>query len=82
VVAYPDNVPVIVPLFKITPDTLDAWEADVNNVCPIPTPPVTINAPVVDDVEAVEENILSSPAALKLVIVLDDEFCNSNKFAV
>jgi hypothetical protein len=52
VVAYPDNVPVIVPLLKVTPDI---EEAELTfKLPPIPTPPVTIKAPEAVDVEPVE----------------------------
>jgi hypothetical protein len=44
---------VIAPLFKITPDIEEALEEDVNKLPPIPTPPVTVKAPVVVEPEAV-----------------------------
>ena len=37
---------------------------------PIPTPPVTINAPVVVDVEAVEPVIAADPLTVKAVVEL------------
>ena len=38
---------VITPLFKITPDIDEAFPGAVKMVPPIPTPPATINAPVI-----------------------------------
>ena len=58
VVAYPESVPVTVPLFI---KTLEILEAELTyKLPPIPTPPVTINAPVVVDVEAVVPRIFTS----------------------
>ena len=52
-VAVPDNVPVIVPLFKVTPETEAKLEDDVHKEPPIPTPPTTVKAPVDVEVDAV-----------------------------
>ena len=70
------------------PDTFKAplvvdVETDVEPIetdPPIPTPPAVTIDPVVADVLAVEDVILRSPEALKLVIVLDADDCNSNRF--
>ena len=53
---------VIAPLFKITPDIEEALEEDVNKLPPIPTPPVTVKAPVVVEPEAVDPVILTPEA--------------------
>ena len=45
------------PLLKIAPEIEDGNDEDVNIDPPIPTPPVTINAPVDEEVEAVEAPI-------------------------
>ncbi len=45
---------VITPLLTITPDKLDGNELVRYRLPPIPTPPATINAPVLEDVEGVE----------------------------
>lgn len=39
------------PFCKRTPETDDVEPAEVNNVPPIPTPPVTTNAPELEDIE-------------------------------
>ena len=45
---------VITPLLKTTPEIESANEVEVNKLPPIPTPPVTINAPVDELVEVVD----------------------------
>ena len=45
----------IFPFASVTPDTDDEEPIDVYKLPPIPTPPVTVKAPVVVDVETVEE---------------------------
>ena len=43
------------PFASMTPDTEDEEPVEVYKLPPIPTPPVTVKAPVVVDVETVEE---------------------------
>lgn len=47
------------PFAKITPETDEDDPVEVYKLPPIPTPPVTFNAPVVVDVETVESEIVS-----------------------
>ena len=76
VVAVPVKLPVIIPLFIVTPDI--AVADATYKLPPIPTPPVTTNAPVVEFVEAVEAVILAVEVftvvtdKVEAVMVFDD----------
>ena len=69
---------VITPLFTTIPERLEGTKLVRNKLPPIPTPPVTINAPEVADVEDVEE-VIAKPDAdnmfvdgLNEIVVLED----------
>jgi hypothetical protein len=64
-VNVPDNE--TEPLFKTTPERELAKEEDENNVPPMPTPPVTIKAPVDDDVEPNDE-VTANPETLSMSV--------------
>lgn len=66
------------PVVVLADPAADPIETDP----PIPTPPAVTIEPNAADVEPVVDVMLSSPEALKLVIVLDAEFCSSNRFPV
>ncbi len=54
VIVDPAQLPeVMKPSFKTTPEILSAVDVPVNKLPPIPTPPVTVIAPVEVDVEIV-----------------------------
>ena len=55
------------PLFKTTPERELAKEEDENNVPPMPTPPVTIKAPVDDDVEP-DDEVTANPETLSMSV--------------
>ena len=57
------------PLFKTTPEREFAKEEDENNVPPIPTPPVTTNVPVLEDVDAIEAVNATPPPTNKLLLI-------------
>ena len=63
---------VITPLFTTTPDKLEGTELVKNKLPPIPTPPVTVKAPVEVEVETVELEIIKS--FVKVLIPANDWF--------
>jgi hypothetical protein len=73
VIMLPAQEPeVITPLLTITPDKLDGKELVRYKLPPMPTPPATINAPVVEDVEDVEAVIATPDTDNILVDGLND----------
>ena len=53
-IAVPDHTPEVITLFECpTPDIEEKLVVDVHKLPPIPTPPVTVNAPVEVEVDAV-----------------------------
>ena len=71
VIAVADQLPVVItPLLRTTPEILSAVDVPVNKLPPIPTPPVTVNAPVEVDVETVELEITKS--LVKVLIPAND----------
>ena len=68
---FPAQAPeVITPLFTTTPERLDGTDVVKNKLPPIPTPPVTVKAPVEVDVETVELDTIKS--LVKVLIPAND----------
>jgi hypothetical protein len=59
---------------KSTPDIEDLEPVEVYKLPPIPTPPVTTNAPDVVDVEAVVDVIATPEAVNPIALIFPDTF--------
>ena len=64
-VAVPVRLPVITPLFLVTPEIAVADET--YKLPPMPTPPATCNAPLLVDVDAVVA-VTANPEVYKILL--------------
>jgi hypothetical protein len=59
---------VTTPLLRTTPEILSAEDVEVYRLPPIPTPPETISAPELDEVETVEA-VTEIPEELSMLLL-------------